>query len=141
MTMQSACHGTTTRGAVRHATKRGPIAGALVALCTLSSLALSADSVPATHDYPTQARVEYVNDCIARTGGHLSNMYQCSCAIDQIALKLAYDDYVEASTFAKYASLGGEGGAIFRDSAHAKEMTKLYRGIETEAFKTCGLKQ
>lgn len=142
MTMQSACHGKTICGALRHARLKARIAGALAGLCAFSPHLQSADNaMPATNDYPTHARVEYVNECITRTGGHLSNLYQCSCAIDRIAQKLSYDDFVEASTFAKYVSLGGEGGAIFRDSPHAKQMTRLYRGIESEAFQVCGLQQ
>src|SRR4029450_6596588 len=68
------------------------------------------------HDYPTVARVEFVQDCIARHGGKLENLYQCSCAIDRIANGLTYDEFVEPSTYARYPSLPGEGGGIFRDS-------------------------
>jgi hypothetical protein len=46
------------------------------------------------HDYPTAARVEYVNDCIAKNGAKLAALYQCSCVIDRIAGILAYDDFV-----------------------------------------------
>ena len=91
------------------------------------------------HDYPTVARVEFVQDCIASHGGKLENLYQCSCAIDRIANTLSYDDFVEASTYAKYASLPGEGGGIFRDSDIAKQMAKRYRETEAEAYRSCGL--
>jgi hypothetical protein len=94
---------------------------------------------PPVHDYPTHARVEYVNECIEKHGGKLSNLYHCSCAIDRIAAKLSYDDFVEASTFAKYSGLPGEGGGIFRDSEQAKKMAKLYREIEADAYRACGL--
>ena len=93
---------------------------------------------PVAHDYPTVARVEYVNDCVAK-GGKLANLYQCSCAIDRIARRLSYDDFVEASTFAKYASLPGEGGGIFRDSERARSQAKLYRELEAGAWQACGL--
>jgi hypothetical protein len=91
------------------------------------------------HDYPTVARVEFVQDCIARHGGKLENLYQCSCAIDRIANSLSYDEFVEASTYAKYATLPGEGGGIFRDSDTAKQMAKRYRETEAEAYRSCGL--
>ena len=91
------------------------------------------------HDYPTVARVEFVQDCIARHGGRLENLYQCSCAIDRIANSLSYDEFVEASTYARYASLPGEGGGIFRDSETAKQMAKRYRETEAEAYRSCGL--
>jgi len=101
--------------------------------------ALPAYSDPKDHDYPTIARVEYVQECIERKGGAVANVYKCSCAIDWIARKLTYDEYVEAQTYSKYASLAGEGGGIFRDSDEAKEKAKLYRALEAEAFKGCGL--
>ena len=91
------------------------------------------------HAYPTVARVEYVNECIRRNGGKLANLYQCSCAIDRIANILTYDDFIEASTFAKYATLPGEGGAIFRDSDQAKQLAKRYRDLESESLRACGL--
>jgi hypothetical protein len=95
-------------------------------------------SDPVLHDYPTYARVEYVNDCIMK-GGKLANLYQCSCVIDRIAQRLSFDEFVEASTFAKYASLPGEGGAIFRDSQQARSQAKLYRELEAGAWRACGL--
>ena len=91
------------------------------------------------HDYPTVARVEFVQECISRHGGKLENLYQCSCAIDRIANALSYDEFVEASTYAKYSGLPGEGGGIFRDSDQAKQMAKRYRETEAEAYRSCGL--
>jgi len=92
------------------------------------------------NDYPTSARVEYVQECIAKNGGNLSDLYKCSCAIDRIADRLTYDDFVESGTFARYARLPGEGGGIFRDPQSAKERAKLYRTVEADAYKACGLK-
>jgi hypothetical protein len=92
------------------------------------------------HDYPTTARVEFVNDCIARNGGTLAALYQCACAIDRIADALSYDDYVEASTFAKYATLPGEGGGEFRDFDAAKRLAQRYRELEHESLRSCGMR-
>jgi hypothetical protein len=91
------------------------------------------------HDYPTVARVEYVNECIAKNGNKLAALYQCSCAIDRIANTLTYDDFVEASTFAKYATLPGQGGSIFRDSDRARQLAKTYRQLESDSLHSCGL--
>jgi hypothetical protein len=125
MTMQRLCHPHTQSVLI-----------AAVCLCSLS-LAETADAP--THDYPTHARVEYVQECIATHGGKLSNLYQCSCALDRIAQTLSYDDFVESSTFAKYSSLPGEGGALFRDSDRARAMAKRYRETEAQALRSCGL--
>ena len=97
-----------------------------------------ATAAPA-HDYPTVARVEYVNDCIGKNGGKLAALYQCACAIDRIADALSYDDYVEASTYAKYATLPGQGGGIFRDSEHARPLAKSFRDLESNALRGCGM--
>jgi hypothetical protein len=98
------------------------------------------DAVAApAHDYPTVARVEYVNDCIANNGGKLAALYQCACAIDRIANALSYDDYVEASTYAKYATLPGQQGGIFRDSEHARQLARSFRDLEANALRGCGM--
>jgi hypothetical protein len=105
----------------------------------LATFAAPLHSEPPSNNYPTQARVEYVNACIASHGDKLSSLYQCSCALDIIATRLSYDDFVEASTYSRYSGLPGEGGGIFRDSETAKKMAKLYRELEADAFRTCGL--
>jgi hypothetical protein len=118
-----------------HEKARLSVLSATFLLC----IAAPVSSSPPVHDYPTQARVEYVNECVAKHGSKLSQVYQCSCVIDRIANELSYDEFVEASTFAKYSSLPGEGGAIFRDSEEAKNKAKLYRELEKKAYRDCGL--
>jgi hypothetical protein len=95
---------------------------------------------PPANNYPTYARVQYVQECMSRAGGSLAQLYQCSCAIDHIAQHLTYDDFVEATTFAHYATLPGEGGGIFRDTEHAKQQAKLYHRLEADAYQACGMK-
>jgi hypothetical protein len=99
----------------------------------------AANAAQPSHDYPTVARVEYVNECIAKNGGKLAAMYQCSCVIDLIAKTLSYDDFVEQSTFAKYATLPGQGGSIFRDSDEARQKAKDFRHLESDSERACGL--
>ena len=125
MTMQRLCHPHT----------RPVFIGAA---CLYAFSGAIGDETP-TNNYPTHARVEYVQECIATHGSKLSALYQCSCVIDRIADKLAYDDFVEAATYAKYSSLPGEGGALFRDSDQARKLAKLYRDTEAEAARRCGL--
>jgi len=115
------------------------LVGAIGFNVTCAAADASQSAAPPAHDYPTVARVEYVNECIGKSGGKLAALYQCSCAIDKIANALSYDDYVEASTFAKYATLPGEGGGIFRDSEEAKKLAKSFRDLESDALRGCGL--
>ena len=102
-----------------------------------ASPAVGADAP--VNDYPTVSRVEFVQECIVKHGGKLENLYQCSCAIDRIANTLTYEEFVEASTYAKYSGLAGEGGGIFRDSDQARALAKRYREAEAEAYRGCGL--
>lgn len=92
------------------------------------------------NDYPTVARVEYVNNCMAKTSDKLAGMYQCACAIDRIAETLTYDDYVEDSTYARNSTLPGQGASIFRDSDEARQKAKRYRELESSALKGCGMR-
>ncbi len=109
-----------------------------IAICA-AGVAVSAEAP--VHDYPTIARVEYVNECMLKSGGKLAALYQCSCAIDRIAAALTYDDFVEASTFAKYAGLPGQGGAIFRDSDRARALAKSFRALEADSLRGCGVER
>jgi hypothetical protein len=100
--------------------------------------AAAAPAGRAGHDYPTQGRVEYVLACLDENGHDFANVYKCSCVIDKFAAVLPYDAFVDQSTFDKYASLGGEGGAEFRVE-HAKQQTKAFRTLKAEAYRACGL--
>ncbi len=124
MTMQRLC-------------QRRTLATLLGAAWLSSSFAAGTD-LP-VHNYPTLARVEFVQECIGKHGSKLASLYQCSCAIDRIADKLSYDEFVETSTYAKYSGLAGEGGGIFRDSDEARAMAKRYRDAEGEAYRSCGV--
>ncbi|MGH8777995.1 hypothetical protein [Paraburkholderia sp.] len=90
------------------------------------------------YNYPTQGRVEYVLGCMDDNGHDFVNVYKCSCVIDRMAAALPYDDFVDQSTFSKYASLGGEGGAEFRVD-HAKAQAKKFVALRTAAYHACGL--
>ena len=110
-----------------------PVYGALLLLATCAHADTHAN------DFPTLARVEYVQECVNRTGDR-SHIYQCSCVVDRIAAAMTYDEFVEASTFARYATLPGEGGGIFRDTDEGKKKARLYRTVEADAFRACNLK-
>ncbi len=96
------------------------------------------DNTP-VNNFPTQARVEYVNQCIDNNGGKLAALYQCSCAIDRIANNLTYDDYVEVTTYLKNVNMPGEGGGMFRDSERGRKLVKSYRELESDALRSCGV--
>jgi hypothetical protein len=126
---------------IRSAPFHARATGTLTLSAVLLLSALPAHAAPPANNYPTFARVQYVEECMrGGTGGVMASLYQCSCAIDHIAEHLTYDQFVEASTFAHYSGLPGEGGGIFRDPDRAKQQAKLFRDLEAEAYRSCGLK-
>ena len=109
--------------------------------CVALALALSAAGSPAqaapAHDYPTVDRVEYVLECMQRNAGKQEFLYKCACVIDEIAKQYTYDDFVEASTAARFQSLGGERGGVFRDPPKTRDTAKRYMQVRSDAMKRC----
>jgi hypothetical protein len=99
--------------------------------------ALAGPSLAAGNDYPTSGRVEFVLECMQRNAGKQEFLYKCACVIDQIAQKFSYDDFVEAAAAARYQSLGGERGGLFRDPPQTREVAKRYTQVQGEAMKRC----
>ena len=118
------------------------VAGCCIAAATPLALAAGdaggGEAAGNSHDYPTQVRVEYVLSCMDDNGHDFANVYKCSCVIDKMAAALPYDEYIEQATFARNATLGGEGGAEFRmDRARAE--TKKFLTLQATAYHSCGI--
>ena len=92
------------------------------------------------NDFPTQARVEFVLECM-RTSKvpQQEAMYKCSCAIDDIAAKVKYSDWVELSTVAKGITIAGERGGVMRDMKDGRKLAASYRELRAAAKKRCFL--
>jgi hypothetical protein len=87
-----------------------------------------------SNDFPTQARVEYVSQCMAEHGGqNLDNMYHCVCAIDKIAGKMNYQEYSAALTFTYMFDTPGDKGGEFRDPPQSKELRDKLKAAKKEA--------
>lgn len=93
--------------------------------------------VLAAEGYPTADRVQYVLECMKNHEGRYDYLYKCSCAIDEIAKALTFDEYEEASTVTRYSGMGGERMGEFRDSDQMRDLAKKYRSIVSAANKTC----
>jgi hypothetical protein len=87
--------------------------------------------------YPTVDRVQYVLECMKNHEGKYEYIYKCSCAIDAIAEKLPYKEFVEASSVARYSTMGGERMGMFRESDEMRALTKKWKSLEAEANKAC----
>ena len=93
------------------------------------------------NDFPTAGRVEFVLDCMRNhSGGQFELLNKCSCAIDRLAEKYKYDDFVEAQTMSKAVTIAGERGATMRDNEEAREAAMRHRAIVADAARACYLR-
>jgi hypothetical protein len=95
----------------------------------------------AANDYPTSARVLYVQECIAAHPGHsnFEMVSKCSCALDAMAADTPYDDYVSMWTIVNARTIGGERGGQLRDNSSLDAPAKRYRELQAQAAKGCFL--
>jgi len=115
--------------------------GALAVFAVLTACSTAPKQAPQDTEYPTQARVEYVLQCMERNGGqNYDTLYPCVCSIDKIATQLSYGDFTEAQTFTFMRSAPGEAGGLFRDPPRAKELRKRLKEAESLAKKACFVK-
>lgn len=91
----------------------------------------------AVNDYPTNARAEYVFTCMATNGQTRDMLDRCSCAIDQIAEVLPYDQYVQAETVLRMQQTTGDRAGMFRGMAQMTEITAQLKRAEAEAEILC----
>ena len=91
------------------------------------------------NDFPTQARVEFVLNCMDERGGQsYDTLYPCICIVDEIASRIAYSDYTAAETLSFLYSTPGERGGIFRDAAfEARKRIKDFRALREDAEANC----
>jgi hypothetical protein len=108
----------------------------LLLLSTLATTPLAGHA----NDFPTSGRVEYVLECMQKHEGKYEYLYKCSCAVDQIAKALPYDEFVALSTALRNQALAGERGAVFRDPENVKGMANKYKTIQANADKACYVK-
>jgi hypothetical protein len=104
----------------------------------------SSQPTPATatakpvNDYPTQARVEYVFQCMNEHGGqNYDNLYHCVCTADKIAEKIPYEDFAQAQTFTNFLGLAGDRGAEFRDPPQSEKLRSQLKETKKAAEDAC----
>lgn len=104
--------------------------------------AAAAAPVASGNDFPTEARVEFVLDCMSHTKRPpLESMYKCSCAIDVIAEKVDYQTWVDLSTVANGITIAGERGGVMRDMPGGRKLATSYRDLQKEAKQRCFLEE
>src|SRR5271169_969595 len=108
--------------------------------CCTIVMALALVGIAHGNDFPTQARVEFVLDCMRTSKvSAQESMYKCSCAIDDIATKIDYATWVELSTIANATTMAGERGGVMRDLKDGRKMITSFRELQADAKKHCFL--
>ncbi|MES1925269.1 hypothetical protein [Salinisphaera sp. T31B1] len=109
---------------------------ALLAAAFVPGLGLAA-KLPA-HNYPTEARAEYVFECMNQLGGeNYDTLYKCSCSIDYIADNLSYDDYVTLDTYTRGKQAAGERPEVLREGSLARDSRSKLASIKSKAADRC----
>lgn len=93
------------------------------------------------NDFPTLARVQYVQECQgARTGPLFELQSKCSCAVDHLAAKLSYEQFDTMKTAANALFIGGERGGALRENPGIRPLVERLKTLEAEAAQACFLK-
>lgn len=122
--------------------KPTPSRTARAPLASLAAFVLAAlPALPAAaHDYPTVARVEYVQACMRQQpGSYYEMLNKCSCVIDRLATQVSYDDFVAMNTATNANSIGGERGNTIRDAENLQVQIREYRKLQATAREGCFL--
>jgi hypothetical protein len=109
--------------------------------CIAAALVTAAPLLAAANDFPTQARAEYVLTCMRENDMRQDSLYKCSCAIDAIADKVSYEQWVDLSTVANATTIAGERGGVVRDIKDGRKMIGTYKEIQEQARKGCFLEK
>jgi hypothetical protein len=108
---------------------------ARIVVCAAASL----PALAAANDFPTLERVLFVEACVRDHPDRPRQemLYKCSCALDNIAEDVDYDEYVELATANDAGQIAGERGNQVRESQQGRTMTKKYKDLRAKAFQSC----
>ena len=103
-------------------------------------LLICAAPLARANDFPTRARVEFVLGCMRDSKAPpQESMYKCSCAIDVIADKVHYTEWVDLSTISNGITIAGERGGVMRDLKDGRKLIASYKDLQASARKQCFL--
>ena len=90
------------------------------------------------NDFPTLARSEFVFACMSSNASNRDFMQKCSCAIDEIAKRISFEEYTQAEAIARLQYGASPREEAYKSVGLSKEkMDKLYRAqaaSELECF-------
>ena len=91
-----------------------------------------------SNDFPTLARSEFVFECMSSNVNNRDFMAKCSCAVDEIAKRISFEEYAQAEAIARLWEGASPREEAFRGVGLSKEkMDKLFKAqaaSELECF-------
>ncbi len=100
---------------------------------------MAAENKPGS-DLPTVVRVEFVLDCMReREGSQYELVNKCSCALDRLAERYSYDEFIDGLTLSRAVTIAGERGAALRDNEQAQTQARKFREAYAAARRACFL--
>ena len=91
-----------------------------------------------SNDFPTLARSEFVFACMSSNANNRDFMAKCSCAVDEIAKRINYEEYAQAEAIARLWEGASPREEAFKSVGLSKErMDKLFKAqaaSELECF-------
>ena len=108
------------------------------AFCTLLTFFSLYAYALKSNDFPTLARSEFVFACMSSNATNRDFMAKCSCAVDEIAKRISYEEYAQAEAIARLWEGASPREEAFKSVGLSKErMMKLFRAqaaSELECF-------
>ena len=95
-------------------------------------------SAKSHNDFPTLARSEFVFACMSSNANNRDFMAKCSCAIDEIARRISFEEYTQAEAISRLQLGASPREEAFKSVGLSKQtLEKLYRAqaaSELECF-------
>ena len=89
-------------------------------------------------EYPTEATMHYVLECMAALGGQTDqNLYTCSCRYDSIREVVSFDDYSDGRTYERNRAMPGKKGGFFRDNERGEKLYNVLVNARESADQQC----
>lgn len=114
------------------------LAASAFAANILAATAAHAEAPARANDFPTMDRVLYVHECMRDFPGmHYEMVSKCSCALDHLAARIDYAEYINLKTAADARSIGGERGSYIRANEEQKAHARRFAELQKESRKGC----
>ncbi len=109
----------------------------LPALAVLIAYSAAEARLRTVNDFPTMDRAEYVFACMGTNNMTPEYIEKCSCAIDTIASRISYDEYLSAKTVLTIRQANTPNADLYKSVRMEKEKLEGLFRAEAAAILKC----